>query len=92
MTFVVTAACPTCQDTSCVDVCPMDCFHKGEHFLIIDPDGCTDCSMCVPDCPVAAIAGANEIAESQRHFIAVNARLAKDPQWMRITKSKPGKY
>jgi len=31
----------------------MDCFMEGPNFLVIKPDECIDCSICVPECPVA---------------------------------------
>lgn len=88
MTFVVTESCIQCKYTDCVEVCPMDCFLEGSNFLVINPDECIDCSMCVAECPVDAIVGENEIADAQRDFIALNARLAKHPDWKPITKSK----
>jgi ferredoxin len=66
----------------------MDCFLEGPNFLIINPDECIDCSMCVPECPVGAIAGEHEIEPHQSHFIALNARLSKHPAWKPITASK----
>src|ERR1700687_4087378 len=36
----------------CVDVCPVDCFYEGENMLVIHPDECIDCGVCVPECPV----------------------------------------
>ena len=55
MTFVVTEACIKCKLTDCVEVCPVDCFHEGPNFLVIDPDECIDCTLCEPECPVEAI-------------------------------------
>jgi ferredoxin len=89
MAFVVTEACIDCKYTDCVDVCPMSCFYEGPNFLVIDPDECIDCSVCVPECPVDAIFDARELPASQHGFIALNARLAKDPAWRRIARSKP---
>ena len=54
MTFVVTEACIRCKYTDCVDVCPVDAFREGPNFLVIDPDDCIDCAVCVPECPVNA--------------------------------------
>ena len=51
MTFVVTEACIKCKLTDCVEVCPVDCFHEGPNFLVIDPDECIDCGACVTTCP-----------------------------------------
>jgi len=34
---------------------PVDCFYEGENMLVIHPDECIDCGVCVPECPVDAI-------------------------------------
>jgi ferredoxin len=39
----------------CVEVCPVDCFYAGENMLVINPDECIDCGVCVPECPADAI-------------------------------------
>ena len=44
MTHVVTDNCINCKHTDCVEVCPVDCFHAGPNFLVIDPDECIDCT------------------------------------------------
>lgn len=88
MAFVVTEACIQCKYTDCVSVCPMDCFLEGPNFLVINPEECIDCSMCVPECPVNAIVGENEVAADQQHFIALNRTLSQDPQWQRISRVK----
>ena len=55
MTFVVNESCIRCKIMDCVDVCPVDCFYEGENMLVIHPDECIDCGVCVPECPVDAI-------------------------------------
>ncbi|MCS6787015.1 MAG: ferredoxin family protein [Thiobacillaceae bacterium] len=77
MTYVVTENCIQCKYTDCVDVCPVDCFHEGPNFLVIDPDECIDCTLCVAECPAEAIYAEDDVPEDQRHFIALNAELAK---------------
>jgi ferredoxin len=77
MTFVVTEACIRCKYTDCVSVCPVDCFHEGPNFLVIDPEVCIDCAVCVPECPVNAIAADLELGPEQQHYVALNARYAK---------------
>lgn len=79
MAFVVTQACIRCRYTDCVDVCPVDCFHAGPNFLVIDPEECIDCAVCVPECPVEAIFAEADVPEDQREYIALNAELA--PEW-----------
>lgn len=77
MTFVVTEACIRCKYTDCVSVCPVDCFHEGPNFLVIDPEVCIDCSVCVPECPVNAIVADTELAPPQQLYLELNARYAR---------------
>ncbi|MEF8698222.1 MAG: ferredoxin FdxA [Candidatus Accumulibacter sp. UW26] len=77
MTYVVTENCIKCKFTDCVDVCPVDCFHAGPNFLVIDPEECIDCTLCVPECPAEAIFAEDDVPEAQRRFIALNAELAQ---------------
>lgn len=86
MTYVVTESCIRCKYTDCVDVCPVDCFREGPNFLVIDPDECIDCAVCVPECPVNAIYAEDDVPGDQQEFIKLNAELA--PSWTSITKSK----
>ncbi len=86
MTFVVTDSCIRCKYTDCVEVCPVDCFREGKDFLVIDPDECIDCNLCVPECPVEAIFNEDDVPEDQKHFIQLNAELAK--KWQPITAKK----
>ncbi|WP_455221095.1 ferredoxin FdxA [Kaarinaea lacus] len=86
MTYVVTEDCIKCKYTDCVEVCPVDCFHEGPNFLVIDPEECIDCSLCEPECPIEAIFDEDDVPEDQKQFIALNAELAKD--WPVITEKK----
>jgi ferredoxin len=88
MTHVVLESCIRCRYTDCVDVCPVDCFHEGPNMLVIDPEECIDCAVCIPECPVDAIVVEEEVPENQSKMIALNAELAT--VWPRITKSKGG--
>jgi ferredoxin len=63
MTYLVTDDCIKCKHMDCVEVCPVDCFYEGENFLVINPDECIDCGVCVPECPVDAIVADNELIE-----------------------------
>ena len=85
MAFVVTESCIKCKYTDCVDVCPVDCFREGPNMLVIDPDECIDCAVCVPECPVNAIYAAEEVPENQQALVALNAELSKS--WRVITQS-----
>ncbi len=86
MAFVVTEACIKCKYTDCVEVCPVDCFREGPNMLVIDPDECIDCTLCVAECPVEAIVDEEEVAADQQEFIELNARLSQ--QWPPITQRK----
>ena len=77
MTYVVSENCIKCKYTDCVDVCPVDCFHVGPNFLVIDPDECIDCTLCVAECPAEAIFAEDDLPEEQLHFVALNAELSK---------------
>ena len=77
MTFVVTENCIKCKYTDCVDVCPVECFHEGPEMLVIDPDECIDCALCVPECPIEAIFEEDDLPEDQRHFIGINKQLSE---------------
>jgi ferredoxin len=86
MTYVVTENCIKCKYTDCVDVCPVDCFREGPNFLVIDPDECIDCTLCVAECPVEAIFAEDDVPESQKEFTALNAELSK--VWSPIIEKK----
>ncbi len=86
MTHVVLDSCIRCKYTDCVDVCPVDCFREGPNFLVIDPDECIDCAVCIPECPVNAILPEEDVPTEQLNFIPLNAELAKS--WPSITKRK----
>src|ERR1700722_16771489 len=77
MTFVVTENCIKCKYMDCIAVCPVDCFHEGPNCLVIDPDECIDCTLCVPECPIDAIVSEDELSEEMAHFKPLNAELAK---------------
>jgi ferredoxin len=86
MAFVVAEPCIKCKYTDCVEVCPVDCFHEGPNFLVIDPDECIDCTLCEPECPVTAIYREEELPEKWEHYIELNADLSAD--WPVITERK----
>lgn len=83
MTHVVTENCIKCKHTDCVVVCPVDCFYEGPNFLVINPDECIDCGVCIPACPVDAIV---EDSDSSVQWLELNARLAT--KWPNITTKK----
>lgn len=84
MTHVVTDSCIDCKYTDCVQVCPVDCFYEGENMLVIHPDECIDCGVCVPECPVNAIFSDNE--PNLESWLALNEKYSKI--WPNITIAK----
>ena len=87
MTYVVTENCINCKHTDCVEVCPADAFREGMNFLVIAPDFCIDCALCVAACPVKAIHAEADVPPEQREYIALNAELAD--AWELIIRKKP---
>jgi len=77
MTYVVTESCIRCKYTDCAEVCPVSCFHEGPNFLVIDPEECIDCDICVPECPVDAIYAEADLPPDQQAYLALNAELAQ---------------
>lgn len=87
MTHLVTENCIKCKHTDCVDVCPVDCFYEGPNFLVINPDECIDCAVCIPECPVNAIVPDEDLLDEERIFWTdLNQRLSN--KWPNITKKK----
>lgn len=77
MTYVVTDNCIKCKYTDCVEVCPVDCFHEGPNFLVIDPEECIDCTLCEPECPAEAIFAEDDVPAGQEAFTELNAELSQ---------------
>src|SRR5512140_480312 len=85
MTYVVTENCIKCKHMDCVEVCPLDCFYEGENMLVIHPDECIDCGVCVPECPADAIVPDSDPAAETR-WLTLNATFASC--WPNITQKK----
>lgn len=86
MTYVVTENCIKCKYTDCVEVCPVDCFHEGPNFLVIDPDECIDCDLCEPECPANAIFSEDDVPAEMENYIELNAELSRE--WPVISEIK----
>ncbi len=87
MPVVVTEKCINCKHTNCADVCPADAFYEGPNFLVVNPEQCIDCIMCIPACPVNAILEERNVPDGQRMFVSLNAELAA--VWPKISKKVP---
>jgi len=87
MTYIVNDKCIRCKYTDCVEVCPVDCFYEGENMLVINPEECIDCGVCVPECPEEAIYQTDDVNDpwyKHNEYFALNADWpnivnAKDP-------------
>ncbi len=70
-------------------------------MLVIDPDQCIDCGVCVPECPIDAIvpddsirdvlessdSALNEEQKNLKKFHEINKKFSK--KWKNITSTKP---
>lgn len=56
-------------------------------MLVIDPDECIDCAVCVDECPVRAIYSADEVPQKWEEYIEINAKYSK--LWPPIRHGKP---
>lgn len=83
MTHVVLDSCVRCKYTTCVQVCPVDCFYEGKDMVVIDPEACIDCGVCVAECPVGAIS-----AEAPELLIWIERAKKYSAIWPNITKRK----
>ncbi len=77
MAHIVTERCVDCRYTDCCVVCPVDCFYEttSPAMLVIDPDTCIDCALCVPECPIQAIWPTDELPDVYSEWIEKNAEL-----------------
>ncbi|HLU48356.1 MAG TPA: ferredoxin family protein [Planctomycetota bacterium] len=77
MAHVVVGRCVDCRYTDCCTVCPVDCFYEVDEpaMLVIDPDTCIDCELCVPECPINAIYPESELPECYQNWAEQNAQL-----------------
>ncbi len=77
MTHIVTERCVNCRYTDCATVCPVECFWEIEDpaMLVIDPETCIDCGLCIPECPVHAIYTEEEVPEPYAEWTQKNADL-----------------
>jgi ferredoxin len=85
--YVVAEPCINCKYTDCVEVCPVDCFHEGPNFLVIDPESCIDCGACEPACPPRAIFSDANLPDPWKSYLETNADLAR--RWPTISRRKP---
>ncbi|MFO0839480.1 MAG: ferredoxin family protein [Phycisphaerae bacterium] len=77
MAHIVTERCVDCRYTDCCAVCPVNCFWEvmNPRMLVIDPDTCIDCQLCVPECPIHAIYEEDELPEPYKEWTQKNREL-----------------
>jgi NAD-dependent dihydropyrimidine dehydrogenase PreA subunit len=81
VTYVINEPCIGTKDSSCVEVCPVDCIHPTPdedgfaetEQLYIDPAECIDCDACVEACPVDAITPEDQVPQEWHRYIEINA-------------------
>jgi ferredoxin len=83
MTYVITDICLGERYATCVSVCPVDCIkpgeYQGEEFMVILPEVCIDCGLCLPECPIGAIVDNEASRTRARNFqipVVVSQRFA----------------
>ena len=64
----------------------MDCFHEGPNMLVIDPDSCIDCRLCIPKCPVNAIVEGTDVPAEQEIMVEINRTYSQ--RWPVLTDCK----
>ena len=92
MAYVITRLCRDCVDSSCVEVCPVECIveHRPAegstkdgtalpNQLFINPETCIDCAACEPACPWEAIALDADVPRLFADDVALNALAAARP-------------
>jgi ferredoxin len=93
MTHYVGEECLKCKYTDCVEVCPVDCFYEDSEILVIDPEECIDCGVCIPECPVNAIKTDEDVATNSEmqfwlSFNALKTKVLKKDKRNNITEIK----
>jgi ferredoxin len=86
MAYVVAEPCVNCRYTDCAVVCPVEAFRLDDTMLVIDPEICIDCDVCVPECPVEAIFPQDKVPQEWQHYTQINAE--KSAQGLPIISEK----
>ncbi len=79
MSYVIVEKCLGERYAVCATVCPVECMKPGEYqgkeFMIIDPDVCINCGLCLPECPIGAIVASEE---EDQEYAKVNKDLTPE--------------
>ena len=80
MAYVIGEKCLGERYATCVSVCPVECIYPGEYdgkeFMVIDPEVCISCGLCLPECPINAIVDSEDL----------------DPEWAKINADLATKF
>jgi ferredoxin len=89
MAYVIIGKCLGERYGACVDVCPVEAMHFGDHegqpMMVINPDTCIDCGACLPECPIAAIVDTVDQAPEWAEYNKAAAAM-----WPNATQQKDG--
>lgn len=61
-------------------------------MLVINPEECIDCNLCVSECPIDAIFEEDNLPEDQKHMIAINEKYSKKWPVLDYKKAPPEDY
>src|SRR4051812_44446051 len=77
MAYVVTERCVNSKYTDCAAACPVNCIYELDDpaVVVIDPESCIECHLCVPECPVHAIYPEHEVPKEYLPWIEKNREL-----------------
>ena len=77
MAYVIGEKCLGERYAVCATVCPVECIHPGDYksqeFMIIDPEVCINCGLCLPECPVGAIVASED---EDKPYAVINKDLS----------------
>jgi NAD-dependent dihydropyrimidine dehydrogenase PreA subunit len=73
MPHVVTPACT--KDLACAKVCPNGCIYDAGSQVVINPEECMDCGLCVQECPVNAIFPVDDVPAKDKPSIEFNKKF-----------------
>ena len=71
MPHIIAEPCIGTKDSSCVDVCPVECIYEADDQFYIHPEECIDCGACVPVCPPEAIFPEEDVPEEHEEVVFV---------------------
>ena len=80
MPHIIAEPCIGTKDTSCVEVCPVDCIHPTQddpdfetaEQLLIDPVVSIVCGLCADECPVRASFPEEDLPGEWNKYVQLN--------------------